>query len=183
MTASTLLSLSSLVVSVLALVVSGGVAVRQLVRMRHSNMLPVALDLFREFRTEQFRADMRYLVERLWTDWPPGGTGVLDLPDEPRARVVRVASYFNNVGVLVANGVVDERMVRGFMGQSVLRAWDRVAPFLRVERTRRSDPAYNAYFEHLAARSIAVPPVPGLEQVPEGWSYDVTPYVRPSQQP
>ena len=42
-------------VSFLALVVSAGVTVRQLARLRHSNLLPVALDLFREFRTAQFR--------------------------------------------------------------------------------------------------------------------------------
>ncbi|GAA2589594.1 hypothetical protein GCM10010435_80250 [Winogradskya consettensis] len=179
-----ILSLSSLVVSILALAVSGGVAVRQLVRMRHSNMLPVALDLFREFRTGQFRDNMRYIVEDLWTEHPPGDdTGILDLPDNDRARVIPVVSYFNNVGVLVANGVVDETVVRGFMGQSVLRAWDRAAPYLRAERLHRADPSYNAFFEHLAARCIALPPTTDLDRVPDDWTFDVTPYVRPSRRP
>ncbi|GAA2523345.1 DUF4760 domain-containing protein [Winogradskya humida] len=178
------LSLSSLVVSILALAVSGGVAVRQLVRMRHSNMLPVALDLFREFRTPHFRDNMRYIVEDLWTEHPPGDdTGILDLPDDDRARVVPVVSYFNNVGVLVANGVVDASTVRSFMGGSVLRAWDRAAPYLRTERRHRADPSYNAYFEHLAARCIATPPAANLERVAPDWTYDVTPYVRPSRRP
>ena len=175
-----LLSVSSLVVSILALVVSGGVAVRQLTRLRHSNMLPVAVDLFREFRTPEFRAAMRYLTGTLWSEHPPGDdVGVLDLPDDVRARVVPVVSYFNNVGVLVANDVIDDATVRGFMSGSVLRAWDRTAPYIRVERSRRADPTYNAYFEHLAARCIAAPPVTHLHRVPAGWSFDVTPYVRP----
>ena len=181
MTSSTVLSLSSLLVSLLALLVSAGAAIRQLARLRHSNMLPVALDLFREFRTPQFRDHMRYLQEELWDQCPPGGIGIADLSDEARGHLAPVSGYFNNVGVLVANGVVDTELVQSFMGGSVLRAWWRIAPYVEVERQRRNDPNYALFFENLAARCIRTPPAElnrrlRLERVPEGWAFEVTPY-------
>ena len=181
MTSSTVLSLSSLVVSLLALVVSAGVAIRQLARLRHSNLLPVALDLFREFRTAEFREHLRYLRDDLWEQSPPGGLGVVDLSDEARGHLAPVSGYFNNMGVLVANGVVDAELVQSFMGGSIMVAWSRVAPYVEVERQRRSDPNYALFFEHLAALCIRTPPGElnrrlRLERVPAGWTFDVTPY-------
>jgi hypothetical protein len=181
MTSSTVLSLSSLVVSLLALLVSAGVAIRQLARMRHSNMLPVALDLFREFRTPEFRDHMRYLQEELWEQCPPGAAGIVDLSDEARAHLAPVSGYFNNMGVLVANGVVDAQLVQSFMGASILGSWWRVAPYAEVERRRRDDPNFALFFEHLAALCLRTPPAElnrrlHLARVPEGWTFDVTPY-------
>ncbi|WP_306204118.1 DUF4760 domain-containing protein [Actinoplanes sp. RD1] len=174
-----MLSFASLVVAALALLVSAGVAWRQLNYMRHGTMLPVALDMFAEFRTPQFRTCMRYLTEDLHREHPPGEEGILSLPDDVRALVVPAVSYFNNLGLLVAQRVVDPDVVRGFMNHSILRAWDRTAPYIRVERARRNDPAYYQYFEHLAAVCLRPGKAPELDKVPDGWSYDVTPYVRP----
>ncbi|WP_305784128.1 DUF4760 domain-containing protein [Symbioplanes lichenis] len=176
-----MLSFASLVVAALALFVSAGVAWRQLNYMRHGTMLPVALDMFAEFRTPEFRGYMRYLTEDLQREHPPGDEGILSLPDDVRAQVVPAVSYFNNLGLLVAQGVVDPAIVRGFMNHSVLRAWDRAAPYIRVERARRNDPGYNQYFEHLAAVCLRPAKPPKLDKVPAGWSYDVTPYVRPKR--
>lgn len=185
---TTALSVASLLVAVLALLVSTGVAWRQLSRMRESNMLPVTLDMFREFRTHEFRAAMRYLVEDLWTEHPPGTTGITALPDDARARLTEVISYFNNVGLLLHQGIVDERVIQGFMGGSLLRAWDRVAPYLRVERALRDDPIFYGFFEHAVARCDAVTREElrdrlRLATMPEDWSFDVTPYVRPTRKP
>ena len=77
MTSSTVLSLSSLLVSLHALVVSAGVAIRQLARLRHSNLLSVALDVFREFRTAEFRDHVRYLQDDLWDQCAPDDLAVL----------------------------------------------------------------------------------------------------------
>jgi hypothetical protein len=188
MTSSTVLSLSSLVVAVLALLVSAGVAVRQLARLRHSNLLPVALDLFREFRTPEFREHMRYLQDELWDRCPPGDVAIGELGDEARAHVAPVAGYFNNVGVLVANGVVEAELVQSFMGGSILRAWSRTAPYVEVERRRRQDPFYSSFFEHLAALCIRTPPAElhgrlHLERVPGGWTFDVTPHREQAEGP
>jgi hypothetical protein len=182
---ATVLSVSSLLVSVLALLVSSLVAWRQLGIMRQSNLLPVTLDMFGEFRTPAFRISMRYLTERLWEDHPPADDlDMLGLPDDVREKIVPVVSYFNNVGLLVANGLIDERTVQSFMGSSVLRAWTRVSPYIRVERDKRGDPDYNGYFEHLAARCRQWPPKPlGLQRVPEDYTFDITPYVRRTARP
>jgi hypothetical protein len=48
-------------------------------------------------------------------------------------------------------GLVEPRVVVGFMGVSAERIWDELAAFIALERKGRPDGLYLEYFEHLAA--------------------------------
>lgn len=166
----------SIVLSGLALAISALVAARQLRLARHTNLLPVMIDMFREFRGREFKEQLGYIEERLWEDCPPQDTGTVDLPEAAKERVVSVASFFNTVGLLVAHGVIGKVIPASYMGGSVLRAWSRLAPYIQTERVRRGDPNYYCFFEHLAAVADATSPdqlagLLKLRKMPEDWTF------------
>ncbi|GAA2736593.1 hypothetical protein [Actinocorallia aurantiaca] len=69
----------ALVLSVAAILVSGGSAIRQITILRHANQLPIIVDLLREFRSEQFQKAQDYVVHRLGAEHPEP-VRVSDLP-------------------------------------------------------------------------------------------------------
>ena len=139
----------SLALSVAAITLSVVISLRQIMIMRHANLLPVLIDMFREFREPEFKAHMSYVTTQLWEAYPPGQTGTSDLPEDARKHVGPVAGFFNMVGILVANKVVEDLLPASYMGRSVLVAWSRLAPYIYHERVRRSDENYYLFFENL----------------------------------
>ncbi|MGP4050013.1 DUF4760 domain-containing protein [Streptomyces sp. 2A115] len=63
--------------------------------------------------------------------------------------------FYDDVGKLVAFGVVDERLVIGSHGLNIVSMWDALAPYIYRERVL-STPAM-LYFEDLAARAKTRP--------------------------
>lgn len=62
-----------------------------------------------------------------------------------------MASIYNNLGKLVAHGLVDESLIIGAYGGSLLRAWNLLAPYVYLERQEdQRNPM--RYFEDLAWR-------------------------------
>ncbi len=141
----------SISVSALALLVSLGAGLRQLLLTRQANALPVLVDLFREFRGDRQR-EARIVVfsEVQSLDLTRGLDG---LPDKQRDRLRDIMWYFDNLGALVTHGIVDIQPIAGFMGGSILTAWERLAPLIYAERTLRGHPSdagqYQQYFENL----------------------------------
>ena len=116
------------------------------------------IDMFREFRAPQFKEHMDYIGNRLWQEASPKSFGTANLPETVRSHAVPVLSFFNTVGVLVANGVISDLTVASYMGGSIIRAWSRLAPYIRNERKRRQDENYYLFFEHLAYLVSENPP-------------------------
>jgi hypothetical protein len=152
------LNIAALVFSLAAILLSTTIALRQSRLMQHANLLPVMIDKFREFRAPEFRHHIVYIGRRLWEDSSPETTGMLDMGEEARSHTTPVATFFNTVGVLVANGVIDAVLVSSYMGGSVLRAWLRLAPYIRNERRRRDDANYYLFFENLVYLVSQNPP-------------------------
>ena len=148
----------ALAFSLVAITVSSVIALRQVKIMQHSNLLPVMIDMFREFRAPEFKQHIDYIGESLWKEAPSESFGTSNLPETARSHVTPVASFFNTVGVLVANGVITDLTVASYMGGSTIRAWSRLAPYIRNERTRRNDENYYLFFEHLAFLVSENPP-------------------------
>lgn len=71
---------------------------------------------------------------------------------------MRVSHYLDNLGVLVANDLLNPHLAAGFLGDSTLRLWSLLEPFIERERALRSPNAYLQYFEHLAATVHEVQP-------------------------
>jgi hypothetical protein len=158
MNASLLINWISLVFSVLAITTSTVLALRQSRLMHQANLLLVLTDLFDQFRASEFKRHMAYLDEKLWSAQPPATTTMETLIDEARAHVGPVSSFFNTVGLLVANRVIDGVLVVSYMGGSIRRAWRRLEPYIRNERERINDPLWNGFFENLAVLAIENPP-------------------------
>jgi hypothetical protein len=148
--AGLILSVIALAVPLVAVVASSILTLRQLRLTTHANLLPVIIQRFQEFRSDEFTTDLDYIKTKLWKDYPPKEWGFDNLPEEARAPFRTVALFFNDVGILVANGVIDDVLATSYMGNSVLRAWNRLEPYIRNERCTRNDKYFFVFFEHLA---------------------------------
>ncbi|MFC9931952.1 hypothetical protein [Streptomyces sp. NPDC127190] len=147
------MEIAALVVSVVALMVSGAVSLRQLRLTEHANTLPVLVDLFREHRSVRLAQARQFVHQEL-----PAcdlSAGLAGLPEDGRDLVRELAWYYDNLGALVAHGVVDIEPVSGYLGGSVIAVWERVEPLVAVERAKRAQNAlpdpnrWQEYFENL----------------------------------
>ncbi len=87
-----------------------------------------------------------------------GASGIRGLPDDVAQASLKVSHFLDNLGVLVANDLLDPKLAAGFLGDSTLRQWLLLQPFVERERELRSPNAYLQYFEHLAATMRDVEP-------------------------
>ncbi|MFI7493062.1 DUF4760 domain-containing protein [Micromonospora echinaurantiaca] len=167
----------TLALSVVSLILSIAIGLRQQLLARHANLLPVVIELFRESTQPEFKAHMNYIQDRLWKDCPPENFSTVNLSKEARAHFVSVASFYNMVGILVANKVIDKDVPISFMRGGLLRAWSCLAPYIRNERIRRSEPNYCIYFESLAYLALRRPREKfsrslRLKSMPLDWRFD-----------
>src|SRR5262245_27543784 len=136
---------ASLVISVGALGLAGASAFyadRTLREARKANALPTLLEFVQEYR--RYEADRRYLLRDLRNEHDPK-VGISGLPNDARERVVRVQHYLDQLGLLVDQQLVDAGAVAGFMGESVLRSWQALSPYITAERDIRGED-YAEYF-------------------------------------
>ncbi len=80
------------------------------------------------------------------------------LPDDVAVAAFQVGQYLDNLGVLVARGLLAPELAAGFLGDSALRMWRVLSPFIVRERELRTPPHYQHYFEHLAATVQQIDP-------------------------
>lgn len=62
----------ALALSLVAVAVSAVSAFRQATLMQHANLLPVLIDMFRDFREPEFRQHLAFIEEELWDRCPQG---------------------------------------------------------------------------------------------------------------
>jgi hypothetical protein len=166
---SLVLNLLALAVSMGAFATSAVAAQRQLKLANDSNVLPIIIDVFKETRTPEFSRSMEFIREQLPTSYSPGD-GYRNLPDEVKAHIRRVGLFYDDVGKLVAHGVVDEHLILGAYGRAIVRTWERLAPFIYGEREKHRNLTMT-YFEDLAYRAKSTPMqdvhrVVGLRRLP-----------------
>jgi hypothetical protein len=150
----------ALTIAIFALIVSAvaaGISIRQLREASKANAFPAAVDLFREYRNREMVAARRLLSEKLPTLEDAGG--IRDLPDDIAQAALKISHYLDNLGVLVAHDLLQPKLAAGFLGDSTLRQWILLEPFILRERAMRSPSAYLQYFEHLAVTMKEVRPV------------------------
>jgi hypothetical protein len=103
---------------VLAIITSTTIALRQSRLTHHANLLPILTEIFDEFRASEFKQHMAYVTGELWRQHPPGAIGFDDLSDSARRHAGTVTSYFNTVGILVANRIISDLLVASYTGRS-----------------------------------------------------------------
>lgn len=171
------MEIAALLVSVVALGVTGLASLRQLRLTEHANTLPVLVDLFREHRSEHL-AHARYLVFEKLPDCDLS-LGMECLPEAERNLIRELAWFYDNLGALVTHGVVDIEPVSGYLGGSVISVWRQMEPLVRAERAKRAHHAlpdpdrWQAYFENLYHLVRDMPPTraraeSALWQLPRG---------------
>ena len=148
-TATVVFNLAAIAFSLLAIASSAATALRQSRLMEYSNLLPVVVDLFDRYRAPEFKRHLEQVATQLWDKYPPETTRFNDLPQEVRSHASSVVTFFNLVGILVANGIVSDLIVASYMRVPIVRAWAQLGPYIRNERRYRQDDWY-PFFEHLA---------------------------------
>jgi hypothetical protein len=140
------ISIASVLIAVVALVYSA----RQVQLMRRQNLLPVALDFFREARTPEWFVARDWIIKHLAAEYSPD-LGVSGLPEPAREHVRKVGFFYDNLGVFVAYRVVEENLVLDFFGVGMNEVWAIVEPFIRREEQIRKM-HYMAFFNDLVVR-------------------------------
>jgi hypothetical protein len=141
----------ALAISVAAVILSCLLGIRTLTLARQANAMPMLVDLFTEHRgarlSEARRFVYRYLSSADVTN------GLDSLPDEARELVRELGCFYDNMGALVAHGIVDVDAVSGYLGGAIVPVWEAMMPLVEAERARRTvhyDPSrWQAYFENL----------------------------------
>jgi hypothetical protein len=156
MAASGVFNVITIVISVVSLSVSGTLALRQMRAAKDGYALPVVLDVFSTFRTESYTDAERYVLHQLGSDFPDP-IPYSELPMSARSQLWRVAGLYDDLASLVAHGVVSESLVVGSRGNTVVRVWKVLRPFVEKDRQQRGSNAF-VYLEDLAARASRTPP-------------------------
>lgn len=153
MDASIGLNLATVLMSVLALLVSALLAYRQIGLTVGANHLPVILDAFREIRSVEFQDSQKYIFERL-TSEHGSARGYRDIDEPARSHLQAVGSFYDDLGKLVAHKIIDEGVIIGAYGDTIMALWKVIRPYVCRERELRGTRGY-VYFEDLACRALS----------------------------
>lgn len=146
----------AIVISLAALTVSAVLALRQTRTAAAGYALPVVLEVFDQFRTPEFFTARQYVYHSLSKEFDPP-VPLPDLPVEPQTTVRMVAGRYDDLGKLVAHGIIDEDLVIGSNGTAIRKVWRAVEPFVLLDRAE-NDATTWCYLEDLARRVERRPP-------------------------
>lgn len=154
---ATALNLAALMISLVALVVSILLTLRQIRLTNGGNHLPVILEAFKVAHDPEsdYLTAERYLLNDLAREHSPG-RGVTELPAPARSYALTIGMFFDDLGKVVAHGIVHQDIVVGSFGPGIIRMWDALAPHV-YEQRRTADNDFWIYFEDLAVRAAARP--------------------------
>lgn len=147
----------SLIIASISLLTSIIVALVVYRQARQTNMLSIVMDMFREFRSGEFKQHQLYIYNQLAQNCKAEETGFSKLPKTAADHVYLVSHFFDTLGFFVALGVVDKEIVIGFLGGAIESTWTALEPFIRQERQFRTSRnqrelvPYQEYFEHLVS--------------------------------
>ena len=151
-----MLNFAALAISLVALVVSMFLTLRQIRLASGGNHLPVVLDAFQHTRSTAWLEAEKYVLTEL-TDEHPADCGYQDMPAPARGHAGTIGLFYDDLGKLVAHGMIHQSLVIGSYGTNIVRLWDSLAPYVYAER-RAHGLHFWIYFEDLAARTAASPP-------------------------
>ncbi|WP_433075006.1 DUF4760 domain-containing protein [Dactylosporangium sp. CA-052675] len=153
MTSTMVLNLATLAISLTALVISMLLTLRQLRVASGGNHLPVVLNAFRETRDAAWFEAEEYVLTDLAGEHAYRG-GLRGLPEPARTHANTIGLFYDDLGKLVAHGMIEQSLVIGAYGTNIVRLWDALAPYVYAER-RNHGLHFWIYFEDLAARTAA----------------------------
>ena len=148
-------------VQVATLLVFGGTAVAALAQIRHlraSNELDALLRITEQLRADELQAAFRYVETELESKLADpayraelGRRGFVDARTHPE---MTVCNWFNEVGTLVKNRLIDERTFLDLFSRLVTYYWGRLEGTIALLRRERGPGQYEN-FEYLAMLALA----------------------------
>lgn len=150
------LNFASLVIALAALTISTRLSHRQVTTAERATLVPVVLDQFKISREASFLETQRFIREEL-TDAHAPSLGLSGLPEPLRSDIFSLTWFYDDLGKLVAHGIVSEDLILGAFGDALVRTWSPLRPYVYREREIRSS-TFQAYFEDLAERARRLGP-------------------------
>jgi hypothetical protein len=141
--------------AVLVAVLSGR---RQASDVRRSNLLLYMIDMGARRWTPGFIEARDFVMTRLSEHDP--AVGISGLPTPARDCVFEVGGFYQDIGSLVVNGVVDEDFVIAMHYTGIKDIWRALEPYIYAEREHlreRGAGSLFGSFEHLAVYVETVP--------------------------
>ncbi|WP_143669992.1 hypothetical protein [Streptomyces sp. Ag109_G2-15] len=146
----------SLVISLVALGLSGFATLWQLRQARSTSHMTMLLDVaLHNIRDRDFQRDQHYVLTRLAQEHEPV-VGMDALPEPVRTMTRNVAFSYEYIGAMVALGLVDSDLALSVLHFRVRQVWTALEPYARTEREIRNAP-FLPFFENLYLVSFANP--------------------------
>lgn len=131
-------------------------AIVQLRHMRASNELTALLSVDRDFHEESLQRSLRYVQFDLAARMQDAEyrselsrIGFVDVGAHPEMEAL---NWFNRIGALVKNGLVDERTFLDVFSRLTIHYWQLLEPSVALLRRKRGDMQYEN-FEYVARRA------------------------------
>ena len=154
---SVIISVISVILAIVAVCVSTWQARSSIQHARHSRSLPVIAEIFKEWRSREFRESVHRLLA-VPSGKMTGNGGFVALSGERREDAYKVCYFFDYIGTLVAFKIVREDIVVAIMGAQIVQVWSVMFPLIDSEREYRSKmypsnapSGFLAFYEHLVA--------------------------------
>lgn len=148
-----LLNIVALVISILSATLTVVIAFRQSGLTRHTNELPILVELTQEFRSTDFQQAEEYILSQLAEEASPE-VGTSGLPADAKHAATTVNSLFISFGAYIVFGLADEKIVVSLFGYRADRLWRVLEPYVMAERALRgNDNNYCNFFEDLVCRT------------------------------
>jgi hypothetical protein len=152
-------SIVSVVIALSALSVAAWQVRATARQWERQNALPIISEIFREWRSEEFRKHRSTVL--LGCPVEPTDDGFEALPPDWRESAYTVSYFFDYLGTLVAFGLAGADLIIGVMGSQIMQVWRILEPAIFAERRHREQtypsdtpPGFLSYYEGLVKRLI-----------------------------
>lgn len=153
------LALWNLVINIATFAILAAAGIAAVIQIRHMwafNQIEAVFVFERDFRAPDLQKAFHYIQADLATALEDDGyrdelasRGIIDSGKHPE---MQVCNWFNQVGTMVKNGLVDEEAFLDSFSRVVDHSWNLLAPAIAVMRRTRGPEQYHN-FEYLAVRS------------------------------
>jgi hypothetical protein len=134
----------SLALSLIVGLVFGVTQVRAAARDRRERL---TIDALRSFASREFAELMQYINAHDM----PGTKAELDaLPDQDQIMFIQWSQQMEDLGILVAEKIIDIDLVDKTLGSYVSTTWEKYKPMAESLRVEEREPFFNEYFQWLA---------------------------------
>lgn len=152
-----LFNVVTVILAAAAVLVSVYSILRQSRLARTSKDLDFAVHTLIEYiREKDFQNDQHYVMNHLACTHDPA-LGIDSLPKGAREAAWHVVFMYETVGMVLALGMVDRRIILSMFNYRIRQTWEVLAPYIRAERQARGAP-YVPFFENAYREAIEADP-------------------------